>query len=133
MFHLKEFYKFMEQRVLTVSANQGIGLLTLICRSFTVILGIKSKMYLKKQKLVLENARKRLDEELSALGQGYELTDVRVTWQGASAVTISALAVKGGTRAIATMPVANGKQCPSCGASIDDEMDFCAECGAKLK
>ena len=122
----------MEQKVLIASANSGIGLFTMICRGFTMILGIESKNYLKKQNKVLNQAKERLNEELASLGADYELSDMRVTWQGGLTVTVSALAVRGGGR-VAMVASAPAKQCPSCGAPIDDDMDFCGECGAKLK
>ena len=118
----------MNSKVLTASANIGVGLWTSICVGFANVFGVESKNYRTKQKKVLAAANKRLLSQLDALGAGYKLTDYRVTWSGKLSVTVSALAEPCECEGVVVT-----KKCPKCGAPIDDEMLFCGECGEKLK
>lgn len=120
----------MSNKILVASANTGTGLWTSICFGFCEIIGKESVAYRTKQKKVLAAANKRLLSQLSTLGEGYKLTDYRVTWSGKLSVTVSALAELDGGE---VKTIKESKKCPRCGAPIDDEMLFCGECGAKLK
>lgn len=82
----------MDRVILTASCNTGIGLWTSICVAFSSIFGCVSKNYKKKQQKVLDNANEELMEDLEELGDGYVLSDYRVTWSGGLKVTVSALA-----------------------------------------
>ena len=132
----------MSKRILAASANVGIGLWTSICVSFCRIFGKESKAYRGRQKRVLDAANRRLLSQLEELGEGYVLSDYRVTWSGGLAVTVSALACLGGDDgedkpklelAKKAKEAPKQKLCPRCGAPVEDDMLFCGECGAKLK
>ena len=83
----------MKQKILTASANTGIGLWTSICMFFCKITGTESFNYKMKQEKVLDTANIGLSSQLKYLGKDYYLVDYRVTWSGPLSVTVSALAV----------------------------------------
>ena len=84
----------MEQKVLTASANTGIGLWTSICYFFSQIGGGESFNFYSKQKKLISKANVRLEKQLNSLPEGFELSDYRVTWNTPLSVTVSALAIK---------------------------------------
>jgi len=80
----------MEQKIITASANMGIGLWTAICVFFCAIFGRESKTYKNKQNTVLNFANGDLLRQLKSFPK-YKISDYRVTWQRALAVTVSAI------------------------------------------
>ena len=123
----------MSRKVLTASANQGIGLWTFICRALCEVFGKESQTFRNKQRRVLDNANARLNYQLKALGPGYSLTEYRVIWFGNLSVTVSAIAELDNSSKESSTPSSQPKVCPRCGSPIDDDMLFCGECGEKLK
>ena len=84
----------MEQKLLSASANTGIGLWTSICVAFSKIGGVESNKLTLKQSSVLEKAKRRLESRFKDLGEGWVLSDFRVTWSNLLEATVTALATK---------------------------------------
>jgi len=84
----------MKPRLLTASANTGMGLWTLICVGFSQIFGCESQNYKNKQRKVLDEANKDLLDQLRRLPGNFEISEYRVTWSDKLSVTVSALAIE---------------------------------------
>ena len=81
----------MSQKLITSSANSGMGLWTTICYSLCMIFGKESKALLKKQQKVLDLANAKLEYQINSMKPRYRVVDYSVSWSTNLAVTVCAL------------------------------------------
>ena len=118
----------MTQKILTASANTGVGVWTAICLWFSMIFGSQSKNYLKKQNKILRIANSSIEEQIKQIGPGFRITDYRLVTTGFLSISITAIATN---EDLETTKEQN-KICPHCGALNDPDALFCGECGRQL-
>ena len=74
------------------------------------------------------------DNQMRAKGSGVNMAPIERLFKFVDDTPTMVVASGGVSSASAPAePVIQKKVCPKCGADIDDEMLFCAECGEKLK
>ena len=78
--------------LLTASANVGVGFWTSICCAFAKLGGVESKNFSKKMQRVMNNVKKRLQEQMDQL-EGFEFHDFRMVQNGNLSYTGTIIAI----------------------------------------
>ncbi len=117
----------MVQKILTASANSGMGIWTMICFCFSSIFGISSKNYRRKQEKVISTAKNSISLQLKKLEPDYYISNLTITNNGPLSVTIVAVVTNDKLQSV----VENDEKvnvCPHCGFKNPFYAYYCGKC-----